>query len=154
MRVQQLSNRNLIFIFLIALFSIGIMTACTSLVPASIPPQLSHTPGHPIIITDNRIDGEWFSLEYPDGWRVITNVAIEPLHLIFVSPDDEMLIHVHDMGNACTSTEITPEPDTYLREECLSHNEHHLYISGTSPIEFQAIYNPLFDAVVNSVTFR
>jgi len=131
-----------------------LLSGCQSLVPATTPPQLSHTPGAPITITDNHIDAGWFSLDYPDGWRVVTNVAIEPLHLTLVSPDDEMLIYVTDARVACVYPEVTPDPAYYHRDECVGARGAELYIWGRPPVEFQDIYAPIFDALVNSVRFN
>ena len=132
---------------------LGVATACQSIVPASVPPQLSHTPGAPLVITENRIEAEWFSLAYPDGWRVVTNIAEEPLRLILISPDDELLIYVQDASDGCYILESTPDPGFHWRRECLGEAGAELYVWGEVGIEHQAIYDPIFDEVVSSVQF-
>lgn len=125
------------------------LTACQSIIPASTPPQLEHTPGAPITITESGIEGEWFALDYPDNWRVITNIAMEPLHLIMVSPDDSFLIHVEDARNGCEREPIESE-----LWECISNENAQLSIWGEQISELEAEYDPIFEQVVNSVKFR
>lgn len=131
------------------LYLLGFLTACQSLIPASTPPQLEHTPGAPVTITESRIEGEWFALDYPDNWRVITNIAIEPLHLIMVSPDDSFLIHIEDARNGCEIEAI----DSQLGQ-CIGDEDAQLSIWGEQISELEADYDLIFEQVVNSVKFR
>ncbi|MEO1444231.1 MAG: hypothetical protein AAFV33_27805 [Chloroflexota bacterium] len=68
------------------------MLALAACIPATTPPQLDFTPGAPVVVTDGRIQTAAFSVERPDGWRVITSSADAPLTLILVAPDDAALI--------------------------------------------------------------
>lgn len=133
-------------------FLLIMLSGCQSLVPARTPPQLSQTPGLPIIITDNHIDAGWFTLEYPDGWRVVTNVAVEPIRLTLVSPDDALIIFVAE--DNCLILDVTAEPGTYWRNNCPRTDERILHLSGNPELAIQGIYDPIFDAVVASVQFN
>lgn len=148
-----ISNGTLIRLSCFSLFLI-LFAACQSLVPAQSPPQLSHTPGAPISITDNQIDAGWFTLDYPDGWRVVTSIALEPLELVLVSPDDAMVINIYTRSS-CAIPDVTPEPETYWRDECRGDSGgQNVHVSGRPDTEFQAIYDPIFDAVIRSIEFR
>lgn len=127
-----------------------ILSACQSIVPATSPPQLSHTPGASLTITDNHIDAGWFTLDFPDGWRVVTNIAIEPLHFTLVSPDDEMFIIVEVHLGGCSIVQPSQTPGFYSRHEC----RENLFITATVDVEFQATFHPAFDLVIDSIDFR
>lgn len=128
---------------------LGFLTACQSIVPASSPPQLNHTPSAPITITESRIESDWFTLNYPDNWRVVTNIAIEPLHLIIVSPDDSFLIHIEDARNGCEIEAIGS-----VLGQCIGEDDAQLSIWGEQISELEAEYDLIFEQVVNSVKFR
>ncbi|MEM9951903.1 MAG: hypothetical protein AAF846_09900 [Chloroflexota bacterium] len=86
------------------------------MIPATTPPQLQHTPGAPLTITDNQIDADWFRLTYPDGWRVVTNIAIEPVALVLVSPDDALVIR---LDTICDDVIVSTSDDSqHMRSEC------------------------------------
>lgn len=131
-----------------------ILSACQSIVPATSPPQLNHTPGASLSITDNQIDAGWFTLDYPDGWRVVTNESVAEFRLILVSPDDEMIIYIDDARNGCAYPESTADASIYTRIDCIGDDRLQLQISGQVEIEAQAIFDPIFDLVINSIEFR
>ncbi|MEM6281327.1 MAG: hypothetical protein AAF787_03965 [Chloroflexota bacterium] len=85
-----------------------LLAAC---IPATAPPQLEYTPGPPVVVTDGRIQTAAFSVERPDGWRVITSAADAPLTLILVAPDDAALIVLatDGIGEPPRPTSIDPE---------------------------------------------
>lgn len=69
-----------------------LLAAC---VPAQVPPQLAHTPGPPITITEDTITTDVFTVRYPRGWRVVKlSVAGAPPWLAFISEDDTLRIEV------------------------------------------------------------
>jgi hypothetical protein len=61
-------------------------------IPSRTPPQLTHTPGPPVTITDSELVTVAFRAQYPDGWRVITAAAAAPPSVILVGPGDTALI--------------------------------------------------------------
>jgi hypothetical protein len=67
-------------------------------VPATTPPQLAYTPGPSVQVTGNEVITEDFTVERPDGWRVITSAADAPPTLILVAPDDSALIVIATEG--------------------------------------------------------
>jgi len=128
-----------------------ILSACGSLVPATVPPQLQHTPGSPITITDNQIVADAFTLAFPDGWRVITNVAELPLELILVDPDDDLIIRISQM---CPTSEATPAPDIHYRAACLQANSATVFLTGEVVLADSERFDPFFDLVLESVIFH
>ena len=69
-----------------------LLSAC---VPAQVPPQLAHTPGPPITITEDTITTDVFTVRYPRGWRVVKlSIAGAPPWLAFISEDDTLRIEV------------------------------------------------------------
>jgi len=122
-----------------------LLSACGSLVPATTPPQLEHTPGIPITITDERIITPDFTVDYPDGWRVVkTSIAGAPLEFVFASPDDEMVITLSTMG--CAGESSTPVPESITG--CAGD----IYLVGESVSDNAALLREIVDAVVTSVT--
>ena len=65
------------------------LAACAPLAPATAPPQISHTPGAAVIVTDRTFDAGDFRLEYPPTWSVVkASPATERnLRVVFVAPD-------------------------------------------------------------------
>ena len=73
----------------LALLALFALAGCGTLLPAEPPPQLAHTPGAPIIVSETRIDAGIFQLAYPRDWRVVklNEAGGGGLHLMFVAPD-------------------------------------------------------------------
>jgi hypothetical protein len=69
-----------------------LLAGCGSLVPARVPPQLTHTPGPPVIVTDHEVRTVAFRAQYPRGWQVITGPAFADPWVIFLNPDQTALI--------------------------------------------------------------
>lgn len=132
----------------------GLISACQSIVPATTPLQLNYTPSPAITVTDSQIDAGWFVFDYPDNWRVITNIASEPLHLILVSPDDSLIIHIEDAWNGCFVLEVTPEVGHVRWDECIGDDTAGLYIWGEQISELETEFEAFFYPVVNSIAFR
>lgn len=137
----------------ISLF-LSLTTACQSIVPATVPVQLSHTPGAAIRIDETTIDADWVQIAYPDGWRVVrANVSGSPLYLVLVSPDERLRIDIQHVAT-CPPDDHTPSPDRYQRIACLPNREQsQLLVSGEVDGALAEVYAPLFDAVVASVHF-
>jgi len=82
------------------LLPVLLLAGCLPFVPATVPPQLSHTPGAPIVVIEaspreGSIDTSDFSMRYPAGWRVVKlSPASEPLRLALISPDEELRVQV------------------------------------------------------------
>ena len=73
----------------LAFFALIFLAGCGALPPADTPPQLAHTPGAPIVVSESRIDAGIFQLAYPPDWRVVklNEAGGGGLHLMFVAPD-------------------------------------------------------------------
>ncbi|MEZ4671396.1 MAG: hypothetical protein R3E39_26130 [Anaerolineae bacterium] len=73
---------------------LGIGLIASGCIPARVPDNLSHTPGPPIVISNNWYQGVIFGARVPDGWRVITSEAASPQAVIFASPENEAVIRL------------------------------------------------------------
>ena len=64
-------------------------SACSSLLPATVPPQLQHTPGAFVRLSETQFDAGFFRLDYPSTWRVVKLNTAENtrLQVVFVAPD-------------------------------------------------------------------
>ena len=71
----------------IALIFCGILTACSPVLPAPAPPQLTHTPSAYIEISRGRFKARGFQFKYPPSWRLIKlSAAADDLHIILRPP--------------------------------------------------------------------
>lgn len=135
--------------FLVFLSVLLLTAACASLVPATTPPQLEATAGIPILIDDETIDAGSFSLNYPDGWRVVKlSLAGDPISFALVAPEDnDTQIQVSE--RAFTIAEIPP--GYYERFNSVEGNGKIIYLWGQFPIASRTDYDPIFESVSNSI---
>lgn len=135
------------FLYLLSLIIIGGMTACTSLVPATTPPQLAYTAGAPVVVTDDMYDAGVFRVRYPQGWTVVKNsVAGAPMSAVLVSPDETQTI------------QIAVEPLAPLRPDAaMSFSAEReirgniIYVLGEAPAEQADVFEAVFEQVVASL---
>lgn len=130
-----LKLQNFYALLILTLLIVG-LSACRSLVPATTPPQLDHTPGIPITITEDTIITPDFSLNYPDGWRVVkTSIAGAPLSFAFASPDDAIVITLTSEG--CSNPEMLPTPDARMtiRDMCVALSMTTIHLTGEARLE-------------------
>lgn len=68
-------------------------SACSPLAPAATPPQLRHTPGAFVTVSETRFDAGIFRLDYPSTWRVVKLSTAESnyLRVAFVAPDQSVV---------------------------------------------------------------
>jgi hypothetical protein len=134
-------------------FLIALM-ACSSLVPAKVPPQLAATAGMSILITDEIVDAGWFTVNYPDGWRVVKlSIAGEALHLSFVAPNtNSTWIELSESGFLIP--DITLDPNLYERLDRVTYRGKTVYLWGRSPIEEREAFDVIFQQVMESIEFR
>ena len=133
------------------------LMACSSLVPATAPLQLNATAGAPIVINDEYIDAGAFTVDYPDGWRVVKlSLAGDPIELVFVSPDESMRIELRtgEMDEVCIIPEITPTFGSYWPNACIEQTNLFILIEGYAEEEDGDLFDEIFEAVVNSIRFR
>jgi hypothetical protein len=76
----------------ILIFSL-LIGACVPIVPATTPPQLKHTPGAFVVVTEGTFDAGVFRVDYPQWWRVVkTSIASTAMiQVVFVAPDDKSI---------------------------------------------------------------
>ena len=98
-----------------------IIGACAPIVPATTPPQLEHTPGAFVVVTNETFDAGVFRVDYPQSWRVVkTSIASTPLiQVVFVTPDESSitLTQMEAVNDATSSDErfITLENDVIIQ---------------------------------------
>jgi hypothetical protein len=74
---------------------VALLVGCAPLVPATVPPQLAHTPGPFVTIGPDQLITPDYHLSYPLGWRVVKlNTAAQPPAFVIVSPDDAVQIAI------------------------------------------------------------
>ncbi len=135
------------FILLCMLLCAG----CAPLIPATVPPQLSHTPGTFITIDDQFVGTTLWRIRYPDGWRVVKiSIAAEPVRFVFVSPDDQMVIEVAETA----LIEATPEPDRIYLRDTRSIAGLTFYLSGSAPQNEGEMFEGFYQLVLDSVQIR
>lgn len=61
---------------------------CLPHIPATVPPQLSHTPGAFVRLSESHFDAGSFRLDYPPAWRIIktSTAAAAQLEVVFAAP--------------------------------------------------------------------
>lgn len=130
-----------------------ILAACSSLVPADTPAQLEATAGFPILVDDERVDAGSFILDYPDGWRLVKlSLAGDPITLALVAPDDnDTQIQVSEIG--FPELEATIDANYYERFDSLEANGKTIYLWGQFPITRREEYDPIFEALRESIRF-
>lgn len=92
-----------------------LLAACVpSLVPATEPPQLRHTPGLFITFDGEFYDAQVFRVRVPDGWRVIkTSTAASPMQVVFAAPQGDLSITI----SAAPLDPVTPEAEQIVLQE-------------------------------------
>ena len=104
--------------YIVLCLSIG---ACAPIVPATTPPQLEHTPGAFVVVTNDTFDAGIFRVDYPQSWRVVkTSIAsTEWIQVVFVSPDESSitLTQMETVSNSTSDNErfITLDDGTILQ---------------------------------------
>lgn len=91
---------------LVWLSAMSALAACASLVPASAPPQIQHTPGAPVIVTDKTYDTGQFRLEFPRAWSIVkpSQAKDEHMQVYFLAPDGGYVI-VHQVASVDSAAE-------------------------------------------------
>jgi hypothetical protein len=133
------------------IFFVSLCYVFSACIPADTPPQLAHTPGTPVVITQDRVEAAHFSAVYPPGWRVITSPAELDSSLIFAAPDNCALIIL-------ATTPINPPDLADCPGESIS-SEMQSIEMGTDTIytalivsaESQAAVTPIFNRVLESI---
>ena len=86
---RLIEHRRLTPIAVVWLSALSALAACASLVPATAPPHIKHTPGAYVIVSAGHFDAGHFRLDYPSDWRIVKEspADAERLRIIFVAPD-------------------------------------------------------------------
>ena len=126
------------------MLTLMIVVACQPLVPATVPPQLSHTPGEFIRIDDDRVYVDDFSVAYPEGWRVIKiSMASDPVRFVFASPDNTMLITIS--ANPIVD-DVTPDATKTIHED----ERDGIYFRGEALVEDDDVFEEIYEGIVQS----
>ena len=73
---------------IIAASCCAVLGACSPLLPAAAPPQLTHTPGAYIEISRGHFKADSFQFDYPPSWRLVKQAAAntDGMHIILRAP--------------------------------------------------------------------
>lgn len=126
----------------------GLFAACA---PAAAPEHLRYTPGPAVVISGNTFTGDGYTLQFPDGWRIVTGQADLPPTITFVSPDNCSIILV-----AAGSIEPVTSPDCAGEEfqtasRGVTLDAFTLTIAGSAPVSQWNQFSAQFEQVVASL---
>lgn len=116
------------------------------------PPQLAYTPG-----PTYHLDARWlttaiYSVETPDGWRVIAGPAEDPYTFQFVAPDNTALIVVTESELSAPPMPAGTSADALTVETAsVEIAGRMLYVILVAPVERQDVFVPIHDAVRDSL---
>lgn len=128
-----------------------LLSAC---IPARTPEQLAHTPGPAVQVMDSLYNAGVFEVRIPDGWRVVTSAAGDPIRVIFVAPEDDALIMVGEgLTEAPAPAGYTGELRSERREIELDDGAVIVAILNAPPENWDARL-ALFERVVGSIAVR
>jgi hypothetical protein len=82
-----------------------LLVGCGQIAPMDTPPQLSATPGPPVVITADRYTTTAFSVWHPAGWRAVTSASFAEPSVVFISPDETAVIAVAVDGDDIAAVE-------------------------------------------------
>ena len=89
--------------------------------PATTPPQLEHTPGAFVVVTDEIFDAGVFRVNYVPSWRIVKSSIAEAdyIQVVFVAPDESTItiLQVENAGEPTGDDEqfITLENDVVVQ---------------------------------------
>jgi len=127
---------------------LALLAGCAPLVPASVPPQLAHTPGAFVQVGQDAIITQGYRLAYPLGWRVVKlSEANQPASFVVVSPDEALQIAISPQPHAA----ITPSEGTIIQEETRTLPSGPLYVRLLAPLERQAEAEAHLSRLLNSL---
>jgi hypothetical protein len=125
-----------------------LLSAC---IPARTPVQLEYTPGPAVQVMDSTYDAGTFEVAYPDGWRVVTSAAGDPIRVIFVAPENDALIMVGEgLTEAPAPAGYTGELSSERREITLDDGTVIVAILNAPPENWDARL-ALFERMVESI---
>ncbi len=132
--------------------SLCVLLLCiTACVPATVPPQLDHTPGPAVRLSDQVYESDIFRVNYPPGWRVITSAATSDTAVILAAPaGDALLIVGPDLTEAPPPADYTGSLRSERSDIALGTGQTITVILNAAA-ENWATYRPLLDAVAESV---
>jgi hypothetical protein len=125
-----------------------VLAAC---VPASPPPQLAHTPGAPVVVTNERLYTQYFSVVRPAGWRVTTSAANVPLAVTFVAPEGDALMIVTNLLWDEPTPEVAPDVTLRRRTEQFTRNGVTLTAYLVAPAAKWDAMTDRFEQVIDSI---
>ena len=133
----------------VLIFVLLLLAACS---PRELPPQLSYTPGSPYTLDGHTLTTALYTVEAPDGWRVIAGPAEDPYTFQFVAPDNDALIVLSDHA-----IENPPQPlnadAAALETQTIEARggESPLYAVLVAPAADIGAHRPTLDALIESI---
>lgn len=126
-----------------------LLSACS---PRELPPQLSFTPGPPYTLDGLTLTTAIYTVEAPDGWRVIAGPAEDPYTFQFVAPEDDALIVLSD--HAIENPPLPKNADAAALETQAVEargGESPLYAVLVAPADQITAHRPLLDTLIGSI---
>lgn len=131
-----------------------LLTACAQIAPAQLPDRLQGQNNHlptlsaPFIITNQHYTNSAFSVNYPQGWRVVSSASFAPPSAVFVSPDEKQIVLIS------TETEATlTYPFADIPHDQISQQVGDIWVIGVAPIDewesFLITYEAMLTALDN-----
>jgi hypothetical protein len=132
------------------------LAACLPDIPATTPPQLGATVGVALTILSDEVLTDAYRLRYPQGWRVVkANPADSLTQLVFVSPDEQTTITLHEQASLPAVLSIpTPSAGNLQLERRLSLADRTLYLRLEAPQASFEQAQALFEAMLDSLQAR
>jgi hypothetical protein len=128
----------------------GLLVGC---VPATLPPQLAHTPGPAFQVLVGAYRGPTFAARYPAHWRAITGEASAAPSVIFAPPANDALILLTDAPITAPPTPSNAAADQRTVQHSLRLASGTLvYALLSAPASRWEEYHPIWLALLNSIS--
>jgi hypothetical protein len=133
----------------VLLLGLLLLAACS---PRELPPQLSYTPGPPYTLDGRTLTTDIYTVETPDGWRVIAGPAEDPYTFQFIAPENDALIVLSDHA-----IENPPQPmnadAAALETQTVEARggESPLYAVLVAPKDEITTHRPTLDSLIESI---
>ncbi len=133
----------------VLLFLILLLSACA---PRETPPQFAYTPGPPYTLDSRTLTTGIYTVETPDGWRVIAGPAEDPYTFQFVAPDNDALIVLSDHQIENPPQPLNADAGALVVETTeASAGDTLLHIVLVAPADEIRAHRPLLDALIASI---
>lgn len=146
--MKTMRHYNRLFPYMLIL----LIAACGPVVPDRSPFHLEYTSGSPAVVTDDLYQTVAFRARYPEGWRVITSAAEDPVSGIFVNPAGTSLIMLSVAFDDYVPLRHLPQGQMRVMFETVSLPDGAtIHAIGVAAIEEWESFSATFERVLASV---